>query len=433
MKRVVFYLILVFSLSPVFLSAKAVHPKVEKVVYELEKNNFSKVHSLFSKNFKKRVKEESVKELWSTFIQMYGDFESIGKSYKKPNGKYFDYLTILKFKEGLASMRITLNQEEEVVGFQLDQAGERKPEYEFIDSKSIFEKEITFNSKGTDLSGTLTLPKKTGKFPLVVFVHDLGPLNRNSTIGRCDFFKDFAHRMAEYGIACFRYDKRNFIYGQGQINNFDEEIVDDAVAALQQMESVSEIDKNKIFVAAHGVGGMFAARIGQNYGKLKGLVLLAPAVRPLYDVAYSQIRYIANLDGKMSDAEQARLLQMKKSMKIVANLNEESNPKERVLLFPNSYWLNMQNYDAVGEAKKLNVPIMVAWGDRDYKTTDVDFNIWDFNLKDYKAGATLKKYPYLNHLFVRGRMPSSPAEYCSSGNVFVTPIDDISYWIIRNM
>ncbi len=69
-------------------------------------------------------------------------------------------------------------------------------------------------------------------------------------------------------------------------------------------------------------------------------------------------------------------------------------------------------------------------GGRDYQVTGEDFRLWQRALEG-KAGAQLKLYPALNHLFQPGEGPSSPAEYDKPGHVAAEVIGDLCQWILR--
>jgi hypothetical protein len=43
----------------------------------------------------------------------------------------------------------------------------------------------------------------------------------------------------------------------------------------------------------------------------------------------------------------------------------------------------------------------------------------------------LKSYPALNHLFIAGSGPATPAEYSLPGHVHESVVDDIARWIAR--
>jgi fermentation-respiration switch protein FrsA (DUF1100 family) len=100
------------------------------------------------------------------------------------------------------------------------------------------------------------------------------------------------------------------------------------------------------------------------------------------------------------------------------------------LLFnaPPAYWIDLNAYNPIVVAQKLTQPMLILQGERDYQVTMIDFQGW----KDGLAGrdnVTFKSYEDLNHLFLSGEGPSSPAEYQTPGHVAGQVISDIADWI----
>jgi hypothetical protein len=60
--------------------------------------------------------------------------------------------------------------------------------------------------------------------------------------------------------------------------------------------------------------------------------------------------------------------------------------------------------------------------------TTVDFDLWKTALSS-RANVQFKFYADLNHLFITGQGPSTPAEYQVSGHVSEQVINDIAAWI----
>jgi hypothetical protein len=97
---------------------------------------------------------------------------------------------------------------------------------------------------------------------------------------------------------------------------------------------------------------------------------------------------------------------------------------------PGSYLLDLRAYEPAKTAAALKVPVFVAQGQRDYQVTTVDFEAWKAALKG-KTGATFKLYPALNHHFLEGTGPSTPAEYVKPGHVPPGVIDDVASFVTR--
>ena len=79
-------------------------------------------------------------------------------------------------------------------------------------------------------------------------------------------------------------------------------------------------------------------------------------------------------------------------------------------------------------AQTLAQPLLILQGERDYQVTMEDFGRWQAALQG-RENVTFKSYPALNHLFMEGEGPSSPAEYEQAGYVAEEVIRDIASWI----
>ena len=72
--------------------------------------------------------------------------------------------------------------------------------------------------------------------------------------------------------------------------------------------------------------------------------------------------------------------------------------------------------------------MLILQGGRDYQVTTADFDIWKTALSP-RANVQFKFYADLNHLFITGQGPTTPAEYQVPGHVSEQVINDIAAWI----
>jgi hypothetical protein len=79
-------------------------------------------------------------------------------------------------------------------------------------------------------------------------------------------------------------------------------------------------------------------------------------------------------------------------------------------------------------AAKLEMPMLILQGGRDYQVTRKDFALWKDRLGNHK-NVTLRLFDDLNHLFITGSGPSMPAEYQQAGHVDAKVIGAIARWI----
>ena len=96
---------------------------------------------------------------------------------------------------------------------------------------------------------------------------------------------------------------------------------------------------------------------------------------------------------------------------------------------PVAYWRDLHDNNPIDAVKKLDLPILILQGERDYQVLkSIDFKGWKKAL-DKRTNATFKLFPKLNHLFIAGEGKSTPQEYTVEGHVNVDVIDTIIKWI----
>ncbi len=212
----------------------------------------------------------------------------------------------------------------------------------------------------------------------------------------------------------------------------EEETITDALAAVSLLRNIPEIEKRRVFVLGHSLGGMLIPRIGLRDKQIAGFVIMAGTTRPIEDVLYEQYEYIFNLDNQLTDDEQNQLKQLLAQVQLVksANLTENTPSTILPLSVPANYWLDLRDYDPAKEAAKLTIPFLILQGERDYQVTVADFKRWQNSLSSHK-NVRFKLYPSLNHLFIPGKGKSVPSEYEIPGHVYKSVIGDISDWILE--
>ena len=285
------------------------------------------------------------------------------------------------------------------------------------------------------LPGTLALPAGAGPFPAVVLVHGSGANDRDETIGPNKPFKDLALGLASRGIAVLRYDKRSKVHGAklAAVADFTvkQEVVDDVLDAVRVLRGNPKIDRARVFVIGHSLGGWLIPRIGAADPALAGLVVMAGPARSLEDAILDQTRYLAMADGTITPDEQGRIdAAVALDARVKALTPADAKNPGIIFGAPASYWLDLRGYDAPSAAKGVKPRLLVLQGERDYQVTMAEFERWKTSLAG-RASVTLRSYPDLNHLFMAGRGKSVPSEYETPGHVAEAVVTDIAAWIHR--
>ena len=303
---------------------------------------------------------------------------------------------------------------------------------------NVREEEVVTGAESWPLPGTLLLPASDKPAPMVVFVQGSGPNDRDETLGPNKPLRDLAYGLASQGIASLRYDKRTRALGQRfktELRNwtFDDEVVDDAVAALALV--AARRDVGPIFIVGHSLGATLAPRIATAAAKrgvrVAGVVMLAAPATPLADVIVYQHEFLALLPTPTVTPQ--ALDDMKERRENVRRLIEQGKAEPSVgplpLDMPASAWLDIGRYDPVASLlDQPDLPALLVFGGRDFQVPIHEKRLWGERLGS-RPNTTLVEFPSVSHLMMDGKGSMSPVEYNKAGLVSQDVIDRVGGWI----
>lgn len=289
------------------------------------------------------------------------------------------------------------------------------------------------------LKGILTLPENLSKpVPAVVFVHGSGASNMDEKVGKLTPFKDLAEGLAKHGIASVRYDKRSFAHGLKLIREKEVtvkiETIEDAVLATEMLKKDSRIDKENIFIVGHSMGAMLAPRIDAEGGNYKGLALLAGSPRKLEEIMLDQNDDVLNsAKGLVHWIVKKQVAKINGLFEGLYELSDEEAKKKKVgggtTLY---YFKEMGEHPAVSYLEKLEKPVIIMQGEKDFQATvKKDFKAYKDLLKD-RENVTFCLYENLNHAFVPsvyGNIMKAKQEYNVEQHIGENVIKDLACWI----
>lgn len=365
----------------------------------------------------------------------FGAVESVGSPWHEDDVQgYRRYRVPVTFENGSLDLRIVLDAAGKVAGF-FQVPHEPPPDPANEPTAPVAEEEVRFGPEGRELPGTLSVPDGDGPFPGIVLVHGSGPNDRDETVGRNKPFRDIAWGLADRGVAVLRYDKRTHARPQDYSGIADrytvqDEVIDDAWAALDLLRADPRVDAGKMFVLGHSLGGMLAPSIAAREPHPAGMVILAGATQPLPELMLGQTKYIAMLDGGISPEEHTKIEALEASVVALrAALDGDAVPPSTTGLgAPYAYFADLDARDPAAEARALAIPTLVLQGKRDYQVTRVDFGGWKGAL-DGASFACLHMYEGLDHLFRPGSGIPGPHDYDRTTPVDDAVIGDIAKWV----
>ncbi len=397
----------------------------------LATHDFAGAEGRLDSTMRRLLPAAKLREVWQSLEAQAGEFRAQRGVTVRHAGAADVVSVTCEFARASLDLQVALNAAGEVSGFHVAPPTVAWTAPSYVTPGSFRSEEVTVGAGPLALEGTLTVPNGSGPFPALVLVHGSGPNDRDESVGGVKVFRDLAEGLASRGVAVLRYVKRTRAHPGAFGGNFtvDDETVDDALAAAALLRSRPEIDRARVFVLGHSLGGMMAPRIGTRDPALAGLVILAGTTRPLEEVMLEQLTWLAAHAGADSAQVIAQLAPLKAGAERVRAITPaDSLSSERVLGAPMSYWLDLRGYRPAEVARTLRMPLLILQGERDYQVTMADLAGWHAAL-DGRPGVTFRTYPSLNHLFVTGEGPSVPAEYAAPNHVSAEVVSDIADWI----
>ncbi|MBK8029600.1 MAG: alpha/beta fold hydrolase [Chloroflexi bacterium] len=400
--------------------------QAQTVLDRLINGDFAGIYEQFSPEVQAALTAEQLEGAWGDLVQQVGDFQGlIATDYAADSNTAILHLN---FELIPLDLLVTYNADNQISGLRFAQSSLQPtavPTFSdppYADTAVFSETEVMINADGAyPLPGTLSMPAADGLVPAVLLLSGSGPNDRDETLYSNKPFRDLAWGLATQGIAVLRFDKRTLIHGAGSdptALTIDFEYTEDALAALELLRGTEGIDPERIYVAGHSLGGYILPRIAAQAANIAGLIYLAPLARPIQDAIVDQTRYLAELDGTVSAADQQAIDAMQALSDQINALTEEDADDDTLLFGAMPiYYLDLQGYDPVATAADLDLPMLFIQGERDYQVTVADeLVLWQAGLES-RDDVTFATFPTLNHLLFPGDGAPSPQEYQTPGHV----------------
>ncbi|RZK73222.1 MAG: alpha/beta fold hydrolase [Pedobacter sp.] len=437
MKKTILLLLFVLSATSVFSQGMFnLFGKTDDFFKLMGEEKFPEAYAYFDPQFQAKVPQDKLHELWTTLGGKLGKLESISITSSKTQGELYVFTVEAKFLMDTQNFTLAFNKTEKIVGLFL-QPKATSTEYirpMYADTTLYSEKEIYIKADAKhSLVGILTVPKKATNYPLVVMVHGSGPGDMDGSVGPNRPLRDFAAGLGAKGIASIRYVKRTTLYANEFIGaiTVKEEVLDDALAAVAMARTLPGVDKKKIYVLGHSLGGMLAPRIATLAPDLNGLILIAAPARKLSDLVAEQTQYMYGSSVDTSEAGKKALAEMNSDIERsrLTSLPATMKADSAIMGLPASYWIDLNKYDQVETIKKLNKQrVFVAQGAFDFQVSMKDFELWSAALSG-RDNVELKSYVDLNHLMSSQVEKGTLQQYQKPGNVSSILMDDLTSWI----
>lgn len=424
-------LILTLSCSNHLVADEAVE---DKFVQAITTGQYELAESYYSPELAEALQKGKLEFVWNGIIRNTGKFEVVVESERTEREDFYSVVTTLKFENVYMDMVMSVNNDDKLSGLFFrpsEYTGDLEQIPAYGDEAKYIEEEVEFDCQGYTIYGSLIVPKDQRSFPIVIMATGSGPNDRDEKIGANKPFKNIAQGLGSLGVATLRYDKRTLTHG-AEIAKMPEFDIDNEYT--QEVDSAIDFLSKKykgrnIYFLGHSMGAFMAPRILKENPELQAAVMLAANARPTEDLVLEQTEYIM---VETDDVNPVKLAMVEKAVADVKKIkNMKSEVEEPLLLgVSKAYWLSLNKYDQLKEAKSIKEPVLVLQGERDYQVTMEDFNIWKDNFEKAQNWH-FQSYPNLNHLFMTGQGKSLPQEYMKPGVVAEEVIADIARFILN--
>lgn len=314
------------------------------------------------------------------------------------------------------------------------------------------------SDSGVSLAGTVVMPRGKGPFPAVVFVTGSGPQDRDETLMGHRPFLVIADYLARHGIASLRCDDRGYAKSTGEFANATSaDFATDAQAALQFLQRVPGIARDRVGILGHSEGGLIGPMIAARTHDVAFLVLMAGPGMPGDSLSLLQLRRLAGpglpapqLDAMVANNARlysavtgardsadavARVMAAKQAFLAATTADQRAAVEARldkaipILISP---WMRyFLRYDSRTALRQVRVPVLALGGTLDQQVparenlSGIDAALKAAGNKDYRT----VELPNLNHLF-QTATTGAPTEYATIDET-VSPkvLDLIASWI----
>lgn len=333
------------------------------------------------------------------------------------------------------------------------------------------EVQFTNQSKSIRFGGTLTKPQGKGPFPAVLLVTGSGPQNRNEELFGHQPFAVLADDLTKRGYLVLRVDDRGVGQTTGDFQTAtSKDFAEDAMAGLDYLVSLPDVDKTKLGLLGHSEGGMIAEMVAAQRKDLAFVVLLAAPGEKIIDLMAHQNKAILQSAGvseatadayvslykplALALAAGSNAANKEKAREVMTNWKKHTSPEivlattgikdvqseERFLedffkSIGTPWFQYFLQYDPAPHLKRIRAKVLALNGDKDIQVLSQP------NLAGLKAGLQkspskgfdVKEMPGLNHLF-QSCQSCTVAEYGKLEETIAPAVlETIGEWLAKNI
>lgn len=299
----------------------------------------------------------------------------------------------------------------------------------YADRTTFNEIPVVIGHAPWELRGTLTLPDGPGPFPAVVLVPGSGYADRDSTGLAAKAFRDLAWGLASQGVAVVRYDKRTLTHALAFARQpeftLDDELVDDALAAVALLRQEPRIDPARVFVLGSSLGGFVAPRIAQRDTAIAGLILYSAPAESRREQQLRELQQrIRDVSRVAASSAEGRWLDLRRDYAAAVAGSEGAPPHIKVRP---GYPFARAGYRPDLAAQDVRRPFLILHGGLDRVVTRETMIGWAQSLRG-RDDVVFRLYANHDHGLFDWRDLRGP-DTRPTGHVSEEVVDDIARWI----
>ena len=427
-----------FFASQSFAQRDLVIARSNKVFDWFQQEKFDSVYSLFDAEMKRKLDVSKIEGAWEQFVMMYGNVTSSDELRVEEVKSHFVTKRSVKLEKGKITLSVNFDSLAQIAGLFISPGEIPYTPAEYVKPELFTELRIEYGGILVKNSGRLSIPKSKTPMPVVIIVPGSGGIDKDCSIGPNKIYKDLAWGLASKGIAAFRYDKKTHHYLNKLLEDdslgkepftVENEYLQDLEEIISAIAARKEINPNQIYIIGHSQGGYLIPMLNKKFKNIAGYISMAGTLREIPSLAIEQIEYI-NGSQKLASKDSGAMADLKEKMQNSTRARIHSMTSNAQVMGPYTvdYWKYLAAYHPEELALKINKPLYVLQGERDYQVKMLDFDIWKKTMQNKKQ-VSFKSYPTLNHLFIDGKGPSMPKEYTQAGNMSEEVVNDIVNWL----
>jgi uncharacterized protein len=311
--------------------------------------------------------------------------------------------------------------------------------------------DVTYESGGVTLAGTLTRPNGDGPFPALLLLSGSGPQDRDEQIFGHRPFAVIADHLSRRGCAILRVDDRGVGKSTGRLADATmDDLAADALAGIRFLRARKEIDPKRLGILGHSEGAVVGPLAATKSGEVRLLVLLAPPAVPGKEILYAQGEAIARASGVPPEGiERNRVMQTRivetiigasgadearrELEAVIAEVPEaqRASARAQIASFTSPNLKSFLAVDPQALLRKLRVPVLALFGEKDLQVLPsqnagrLEAALRAAGNSDYRV----RILPGLNHLFQPAKT-GAPSEYAKIDETFSpAALDAIAEWL----